>query len=618
MDAAQPSRIGPLRVTMNLLQIHEPGETPLPHVEQGIAVGIDLGTTHSVVAVAHQGKADILRDSCGGGLIPSVVHYAGSGQVTVGKLARARFQEGDALAVASIKRLMGKSGEEAAKIAPSQRVVPGNAGMAKLEIGSLVLSPVEVSADILRHVKTLAEAALEKEVTQAVITVPAYFDEAARQATKDAAKLAGLEVLRLINEPTAAALAYGLDSGAEGVYAVYDLGGGTFDISILRMEKGVFQVLSTAGHTTLGGDDIDHAIARHWKAKALGGEVLSEARNAKEQLSEAEQVSTPFGSLTRKELDAIVAPFIEQTLSICTQALADAKLSAKNIAGVVLVGGSTRLLALRKAVGKFFEQEPLTDINPDEVVAVGAAIQADGLTRGSDNLLLDVVPLSLGLETMGGLMEKLIHRNTPIPVAVEQEFTTYQDGQNGMSIHVLQGEREMVEQNRSLARFNLTGIPPLPAGIARIKVRLVVDADGLLTVSAREEHTGEEQTVAVKPSYGLAEDEMERMLLDSMKHAKTDIMERLLREAVMEAGRSIEELKSAIASDGDLLLAPEKQQLESLMKVLTQQMGGSERDLIDLAREQLMTAAQPFAERRMDRAIASALKGAHVDSVANG
>lgn len=604
---------------MNLLQIHEPGETPLPHEQKGVAVGIDLGTTYSVVAVAAKGKAEVLRDSCGGGLVPSVVYYGNQDHVEVGKLARARYQEGDAQAVASIKRLMGKGAVDITEAHFSHPLEESGKGLLKVRVGDKTLSPVEVSAEILRHMKRIAEGALGSEVSQAVITVPAYFDDAARQATKDAARLAGLEVLRLINEPTAAALAYGLDSGAEGIYAVYDLGGGTFDVSILRLEKGVFQVLATAGHVALGGDDVDQAIANDWGALSLPrSTVLSLARHVKEQLSDVQEVHCEAGSLSRTKLEVLAQPLIAETLRICAQALEDACLRVEDIKGVVLVGGSTRMLYVRSEVERFFGQPPLADINPDEVVAVGAAIQADGLTQGSDNLLLDVVPLSLGLETMGGIVEKIIHRNTPIPVAVEQEFTTYQDGQNGMVIHVLQGEREMVEQNRSLARFELSGIPPMPAGIARVKVRFAVDADGLLTVSACEETTGVHQEVAVKPSYGLQEGDIEAMLLDSMKFAKDDIMERLLREAVMEGGRAIEEIKSALAADGDLLSGEETRLLQSSMNQLVMVMKGRDRDLIDQARDYMQKLAQPFAERRMDRAIRSALKGTHVDKLANG
>jgi molecular chaperone HscA len=602
---------------MNLLQIHEPGQTPLPH-EGGVAIGIDLGTTHSVVAVAEQSVATVLRDICGGALVPSVVYYGKNG-AEVGKAARAKLQEGERNVVASVKRLMGRSRKDADSLGFGPMLAAGDEGMVRLKVGGRVLTPVEISADILRHVKHLAELSLGKEVTQAVITVPAYFDDAARQATRDAAKLAGLETLRLINEPTAAALAYGLDSGAEGIYAVYDLGGGTFDISILRLEKGVFQVLATGGDIALGGDDFDKAIVESF-GLPVTNVLLAQARSVKEQLSNAAQADdgVEFGKyfVTREAIEIHMKHPIERTLAICASALEDAKLSVKDIKGVVLVGGSTRAPYVRQEVGHFFGQTPLADINPDEVVAVGAAIQAEGLTRGSDNLLLDVVPLSLGLETMGGLVEKIIHRNTPIPVAARQSFTTYKDGQDGMIIHVVQGEREMVDQNRSLARFELGGIPQLPAGIARIEVQFAVDADGLLSVSAREEMTGVEQSVSVKPSWGLGEGEIERMLLESMEHAKEDITGRLLREAAVEAERSIEEVKSALARDGGLLETGEEAAILTQMRVLREAAGGADRDRIDAEMERLATVTRPFAERRMDKAIASALKGAHIDDAA--
>jgi molecular chaperone HscA len=606
---------------MNLLQIHEPGETPLPHAG-GVAVGIDLGTTHSVVAVAEDSRATVLRDICGGALVPSLVYYGPHG-AEVGKAARAKMLEGEENVVASVKRLMGRSRRDAELLGFAGQLAPDDGGTVRLALGGRALSPMEISADILRHVKRLAETALGQEVAQAVITVPAYFDDAARQATKDAARLAGLEVLRLINEPTAAALAYGLDSGAEGVYAVYDLGGGTFDISILKLEKGVFQVLATGGDIALGGDDFDRAIAEEVQGARheARGALLARARAVKERLSEQESATFEWEgtslTVTRPQLEKLMAPHIEKTLEICAAALEDARLAPADIQGVVLVGGSTRAPYVRTQVERFFGKAPLADINPDEVVAVGAAIQAEGLTRGSDNLLLDVVPLSLGLETMGGLVEKIIHRNTPIPVAARQSFTTYKDGQDGMIIHVVQGEREMVDQNRSLARFELSGIPPLPAGIARVEVRFAVDADGLLSVSAREETTGVEQGVSVKPSYGLQEGEIERMLLASMEHAKDDIMQRLLREAAVEAERSIEEVKSALARDAGLLEANEDEAIRRQMQALEAAAKSRDRDLIDVEMERLATLTRPFAERRMDRAIASALKGAHIDDAAN-
>lgn len=573
-----------------LLQIHEPGQTPLPH-QNDVAVGIDLGTTHSVIAIADGGKVEVLHDLCGGVLIPSVVHYAADA-VLVGRDA---IQKPNA--IASIKRKMHQAQEV-------------------IETAQGAKTPVEISADILRHVKAQAEHALGKEVSKAVITVPAYFDDAARTATKDAARLAGLEVLRLVNEPTAAALAYGLDNNAEGIYAIYDLGGGTFDISLLRLEKGVFQVLSTGGDTQLGGDDIDMLLVRQAKHVADMELLPMDARKLKEKLSDADVVSQGDYTLTRIAFDTLIDPLIQRTIITCKQAVADANVSLEEIKGVVLVGGSTRIPAVRQAVEKYFGTAPLTNVNPDEVVAVGAALQAEGLTRGSDNLLLDVIPLSLGLETMGGMVEKLIHRNTPIPVAVSQEFTTYQDGQTAMLIHVLQGDREMVDQNRSLAKFTLGGIPPLPAGIARIKVTFTVDADGLLSVTAREEHTGTEQQIAVKPSYGLAPEQIEQMLRESMENAREDISTRLLAEARFEAGRLIAELVSAMKGSEHILLAQEAAQFTTQIEKLESAIAGDNRDAIDYQRIQLEQISQPFAERRMDTAITNALKGTHINEIA--
>jgi len=609
LDAAQHYR-------MNLLQIHEPGETPNPH-EDGAAVGIDLGTTHSVIAIASQGQATVLHDICGGVLVPSVVHY-GKDSVIVGKAARALLLEGKTSSIASIKRLMGRSHSDAKALNFPHKILEGDGGILRFEAGGRNLTPVEVSADILRHMKRVAEDALGQNVAQAVITVPAYFDDSARQATKDAARLAGLEVLRLINEPTAAALAYGLDKGAEGIYAIYDLGGGTFDISILKLEKGVFQVLATGGDVTIGGDDFDRAIVEYCKL-SVTNELLAKARNVKEQLSEKEEFVLEWQgkshTITREKFNMLIAPQVQKTLAICNQALEDATLMAKEVNGVVLVGGSTRIPYVREQIEKLFGQKPLSDINPDEVVAVGAAIQAEALTKGSDNLLLDVVPLSLGLETMGGIVEKIIYRNTPIPVAVDQEFTTYQDGQTGMVVHVVQGEREMVADNRSLARFELVGIPNLPAGIARVKITFAVDADGLLSVSAREETTGTEQRITVKPSYGLSEEEIEKMLLASMEFARADISTRLLREAEIEAKRAIEEVKSALVSDGKLADKSELAKIRKQMDVLEKAIQTGDRDVIDGERERLHHITRGFAEKRMDKAIQSALKGVKVGEI---
>ncbi len=617
---------------MNLLQLHEPGETPSPHEgDEVVAVGIDLGTTNSVVAYANAQNAEALKDIHGNTLIPSVVYYLGGG-VRVGSEARTHAARGEVQAISSIKRLMGRG---AADIQPLLGQLPydivSEEGMVRLRIDGKVLTPVEISADILRHVRAVAERALGREVRQAVVTVPAYFDDAARAATKDAAQLAGLTVLRLVNEPTAAALAYGLDSGAEGIYAIYDLGGGTFDISLLRMEKGVFQVLATGGDAQLGGDDFDRVIAEEvarGAAMRSGGEegrgkfdtsslnmLLAAARTAKEQLTTHDSAECQGITITRAQFEVMAEPLVERTLRACAAALDDAQLKPGDIQGVVLVGGATRMPLVRARVETFFGRPPLADVNPDEVVAIGAALQAEALTHGSSTLLLDVIPLSLGLETMGGLTEKLIARNTPIPVTVSQEFTTWQDNQTGMQIHVLQGEREMVGDNRSLARFELAGIPPLPAGIARVKVTFTVDADGLLTVSAEERHTNIMQAVQVKPSYGLPPEEIERMLRQSMEHARADITERLLAEARMEAARAIEELHSAMKADATLLSTDEYALIERQIVYVQEAIASDDRERIDVEIQQLSAAAGPFAQRRMDNAIQGALKGAHMNNV---
>lgn len=622
---------------MSLLEIHEPGETPLPHAgEASLAVGIDLGTTNSVVAIAREGVPAALHDDTGKSLVPSIVAYPDAGGVLVGEEARLLMAREPLNTVASIKRLMGRGAADLHAVAGvlPYEIEPGSGqtDMVKLRIGGKARSPVEISAEILKALRARAEAALDKPIERAVITVPAYFDDAARTATRDAARVAGLEVLRLVNEPTAAALAYGLDKGSEGLYAVYDLGGGTFDFSLLRLEKGVFQVLATGGDAALGGDDFDRTIAERMLAErkkdgvadqvdeAAVKTALALARQMKEQLSERDQASgrlelagiPSFHALGRADFEAMIAKYISRTLDIAGNVLADAGMTVSDVQGVVLVGGSTRLPLVRSAVAGMIGKPALTDIDPDEVVALGAALQAEALTGGGDTLLLDITPLSLGLETMGGIVEKVVPRNTPIPVQLAQEFTTYQDGQTAMAIHVVQGEREMVADCRSLARFELSGIPPMTAGAARIRVSFAVDADGLLAVSAEERTTGVAQRIEVKPSYGLSHDDMADMLYDSLDNAEADVTQRLLVEARVEARRNLLALEAALAKDGSLLAADERAALDGARAHLETAIAGEDRDAINAAAEALENLSKPFAERRMDRGIREALSGLSV------
>ena len=620
---------------MALLQISEPGESTAPH-EHRLAVGIDLGTTNSLVATVRSGTAVCLPDAAGRALLPSVVRYFPDGRVDVGDDAQASQSEDPRNTIVSAKRFMGRGLSDVAHIENSPYDFIDAPGMVQLRTCAGPKSPVEVAAEVLKVLRARAEASLGGELVGAVITVPAYFDDAQRQATKDAARLAGLNVLRLLNEPTAAAIAYGLDNGAEGVYAVFDLGGGTFDISILKLSRGVFEVLATSGDAALGGDDFDHRVFC-WLLEVAGLAPLS-ARDTRLLLSksrEAKEALTLHGSasitarlstgevieqtLTTEIFAEITKTLVAKTLGPVRKALRDAQLGVEDINGVVMVGGATRMPQVQRAVAEFFRRDPLNNLDPDKVVALGAAMQANVLAgnkaSGDEWLLLDVIPLSLGVETMGGLAERIIPRNSTIPVARAQEFTTFKDGQTAMGFHVVQGERELVSDCRSLARFELHGIPPMAAGAARIRVTFQVDADGLLSVYARENTTGAEASVVVKPSYGLADEDITRMLRESYEHAKDDMHVRALQEARVEGERLIEAVNAALAVDAELLSAEERSEISCRIDALASVLPGNDHRAVKASTEALNRVTESFAARRMDRSVKRAFAGRAISNL---